>query len=193
MLIEHKADSILLISKVYYNQMSTEYKKLPSLYKSLWDIFKNVKNKGDIEQLRQVLVPRMQEVDGQMVDAHLKIRDDFYERLSEFTSCLKVALQSASFFEDKSFSEADRLHYKETVKQLTSLRQLVKQDAGETIDYDEYAEQVKKLMDKHVVGVEIKEPDGVYEVGKMGKQKDPNEWTEDKTRNETDIIKTRGY
>ncbi len=174
-----------------YNQMSTEYKKLPSLYGSLWNIFSKVKNKGDIEQLRQVLVPRMEEDDGQMVDVRLKIRDDFYERLSDFASCLKVALQSASFFDDKSFSEADRLHYKETVKQLTSLHQLVKQDAGETIDYDEYADQVKKLMDKHVVGVEVKEPEGVYEVGKMGANQSPEKWSEDKTRNETDIIKTR--
>ena len=174
-----------------YSQMSTEYKKLPSLYTSLWAVFKNVKNKADIEQLRQVLVPRMQDVDGQLADVHLKVRDDFYESLSEFAGCLKVALQSATFFDDKSFSDDDRQHYKETVKQFTSLRQLVKQDAGETIDYDEYAEQVKKLMDKHVVGVEVKEPEGIYEVGKMGKKQKPDGWSDDKTRNETDIIKTR--
>ena len=174
-----------------YQQMSTEYKKLPRLYADLWAIFKDVKNKGDIEQLRQVIVPRMQEQNGEMVDVHLKIREDFYDRLSEFTNCLKIALQSASFYEDKSFSENDHRHYKETVKQFTALRQLAKTDAGETIDYDEYADQVKKLMDKHVVGVEIKEPDGVYEVNKMGNATDPKEWSDDKTRNETDIIKTR--
>jgi len=179
-----------------YQQMSTEYKKLPSLYKNLLEIFKDVKNKGDIEQLRQVVVPKVQERtlsngESEMVDINLKVREDFYDRLSEFASCLKVALQSASFYEDKSFTEEDRKHYKETVKQYTSLRQLAKADAGETVDYDEYSEQVKKLMDKHVVGVEVKEPNGVYEVGKMGAQADPKDWSEDKTRNETDIIKTR--
>ncbi|MFU8839020.1 MAG: type I restriction endonuclease subunit R, partial [Thiohalomonadaceae bacterium] len=174
-----------------YSQMSTEYKKLPGLYDALWAIFKGVKNKGDFEQLRQVLVPKMQEVDGQMVDMHQKVRDDFYERLTEFASCLKVALQSATFYDDKSFSDADRRHYKETVKQMSSLRQLAKQDAGETIDYDEYAEQVRKLMDKHVVGVEVRDPKGVYEVGKMGQKVEPEQWSEEKTRNETDIIKTR--
>ncbi|MFB8831602.1 hypothetical protein ACE0DR_25435 [Azotobacter sp. CWF10] len=173
-----------------YSQMSTEYKRLPQLYKNLWAIFAAVKNKGDIEQLRQVLVPKMQELDGELVDVNLKVREDFYEALWEFSSCLKVALQSASFFEDSSFSEEDRRHYKETLKQFSSLRQLAKQDAGETISYDQYAEQVKKLLDKHVVGVEVKDPSGVYEVGKMGQQK-PEEWSEDKTRNETDIIKTR--
>ena len=174
-----------------YNQMSTEYKRLPQLYKQLWAIFDGVKNKNDIEQLRQVLVPKIEERDDELVDVHLKVREDFYEALTAFASCLKVALQSATFFEDKSFSDQDRRHYKETVKQFSSLRQLVQQDAGERIDYDEYAEQVKKLLDKHVVGVEVKEPGGVYEVGKMGQKQQPEDWSEDKTRNETDIIKTR--
>ncbi|MBN0638850.1 type I restriction endonuclease subunit R, partial [Pseudomonas aeruginosa] len=102
-----------------YNQMSSEYKRLPQLHKNLWAIFSDVKNKGDIEQLRQVLVPRMQERDGELVDVNLKVRDDFYEALTEFATCLKVALQSASFFEDTSFSDADRAHYKETLKQFS--------------------------------------------------------------------------
>lgn len=174
-----------------YNQMSTEYKRLPQLYKQLWAIFDGVKNKNDIEQLRQVLVPKTEERDGELVDVHLKVREDFYEALTAFSSCLKVALQSATFFDDKSFSDQDRNHYKETAKQFSSLRQLVQRDAGEKIDYDEYADQVKKLLDKHVVGVEVKEPEGVYEVGKMGQKQQPEDWSEDKTRNETDIIKTR--
>lgn len=174
-----------------YSPMSSEYKRLPRLYKQLWAIFDGVKNKHDIEQLRQVLVPRIQEQDGELVDIHQKVRDDFYEALTEFASTLKIALQSATFFEDKSFSDADRAHYKETLKQFSSLRQLVKQDAGETIDYDQYSEQVKKLLDKHVVGVGVKEPTGVYDVSKMGKTPPTDDWSEEKTRNETDIIKTR--
>ncbi|MBU2706338.1 type I restriction endonuclease subunit R [Zooshikella marina] len=174
-----------------YNQMNTEYKRLPQLYKKLWSIFSGVKNKSQIEQLRQVLIPKIVERDGELVDANLKVRDDFYEALTEFSSCLKVALQSATFYEDKSFTDEDRRHYKETVKQLSNLRQVVKRDTGETVDYDEYDSQVKKLLDKHVVGVEIKEPEGVYVVNKMGQQQKPEQWSEEKTRNETDIIKTR--
>jgi type I restriction enzyme, R subunit len=178
-----------------YAQMSTEYKRLPHLYKILWSIFDGVQNKQDIEQLRAVLVPKIEDTDGELVDVNLKTRDDFYEALSNFASCLKVALQSATFFEDKSFTDADRRHYKETVKQMSSLRQLIRQDTGERIDYDAYAEQVKKLLDKHVVGVGVREPGGAYEVGKMGQQQKPDagieDWSDDKTRNETDIIKTR--
>lgn len=174
-----------------YSQMSTEYKRLPQLYKNLWAIFAGVKNKHDTEQLRKVLVPKLEHQNDELVDVNLKVREDFYEALTEFSSCLKVALQSATFYEDKSFTDADRQHYKETLKQFSSLRQLAKQDAGEVVDYDAYAEQVKKLLDKYVVGVEVRQPTGVYEVGKMGKKPEPEQWSDDKARNETDIIKTR--
>ena len=174
-----------------YSPMSSEYKRLPQLYKQLWAIFDGVKNPHDIEQLRQVLIPKMVERDGEWVDTQLKRRDDFYEALTAFTRCLKVALQSATFFADRSFSDQDRDHYKETVKQFASLRRWVQQDAGEKVDYDLYAEQVRKLLDKHVVGVAVKEPAGVYEVNKLGKQPSPSDWNDDKTRNETDLIKTR--
>ena len=174
-----------------YSAMSSEYKRLPHLYNQLWAIFAGVKNKNDTEQLRAVLVPKMEERDGEMVDIHQKTRDDFFEALTAFAGCLKVALQSATFFTDKSFTEQDRNLYKETVKQMSSLRQWAMQVSGEQVNYDDYAEQVKKLLDKHVTGVEVREPDGVYEVGKMGKSEKPSEWDNNKTRNETDIIKTR--
>lgn len=177
--------------KGLYHQMSTEYKRLPLLYEGVWNIFKSVKNKADYEQLRQVLVPKIEMFDGEFIDSNEKVREDFYQALSEFSACLKVALQSETFFADKSISDMTREHYKETLKQLSSLRRVAKLDAGEMIAYDEYEWQIKKLMDKHVVGIKIKEPEGVYEVRKMGQQERPESWTEEKTRNETDIIKTK--
>lgn len=42
-----------------------------------------------------------------------------------------------------------------------------------------------------MVGVGVRDAEGVYEVGKMGQQQQPEDWSEDKTRNETDIIRTR--
>lgn len=181
-----------------YNQMSTEYKRLPQLYKQLWAIFDGVKNKADPEAMRRVLLPNIEERapagandQSELVDVNLKRREDFYQALTAFASCLKVALQSVTFFEDRSFSDEDRRHYKETVKSMTSLRQTIQEATGERVDYDEYAEKVKQLIDKHVVGVEVREPPGTYDVGNMGKAQKPENWGEDKTRNETDIIKTR--
>lgn len=174
-----------------YQQMSTEYKRLPQLYKQLWAIFDGVKNKSDTEALKHVLLPRLEERGDEFVDVNLKRREDFYEALTAFASCLKVALQSKTFFDDTSFTDKDRALYKETVKQLSSLRQVVQEQSGERVSYDSYAADVKKLLDKHVVGVGVREAEGAYEVGKMGQQQKPEEWSEDKTRNETDIIRTR--
>ncbi|MFP3442987.1 hypothetical protein R0K18_35150, partial [Pantoea sp. SIMBA_133] len=77
-----------------------------------------VTNKHEIEQLRQVLVSRMGTLEPAwsegkpvLVDVHQKVREDFYEALTAFASCLKVALQSSTFFEDSSFTDDDRRHY----------------------------------------------------------------------------------
>ncbi|MCB1584572.1 MAG: HsdR family type I site-specific deoxyribonuclease, partial [Xanthomonadales bacterium] len=64
-----------------YQQMSTEYKRLPKLYKDLWAVFSSVKNKNDTEQLRQILIPKMRERNGELVDVNIKTRDDFYDAL----------------------------------------------------------------------------------------------------------------
>lgn len=173
-----------------YHGMQTEYKRLPTLYNQLWACFEGVRNRNDIEQLRGALAPKLQELDGEWVDIHLTRRDDLYSALTAFARCLKVALQSATFFSDSSFSDADRAHYKNTVKQLSALRSVLQHQTGDTVDYGEYAEQVKKLLDKHVVGVEVQALKGVYDVGKVGTDK-PEDWSEDKTRNERDTIRTR--
>ncbi len=174
-----------------YRQVNTEYKKLPVLHDTLWSIFKDVKNRADLEQFRQVLIPHYQTDDaGDSYDAKQKVREDFYEALTAFSLCLEIALGSSSFYEDRSFSEDDIRTYKRDVRFFSQLRQIARQDAGETIDYSDYASRIKKLIDKHVVGEGIREPEGVFIVNELGKQK-PEDWTDEKTRNETDIIRTR--
>lgn len=174
-----------------YRQVNTEYKKLPVLHDTLWAIFKDVKNRADLEQFRQVLIPHYQTDDaGDSYDAKQKVREDFYEALTAFSLCLEIALGSSSFYEDRSFSEDDIRTYKRDVRFFSQLRQIARQDAGETIDYSDYAARIKKLIDKHVVGEGIREPEGIFIVNELGKQK-PEDWTDEKTRNETDIIRTR--
>jgi len=176
--------------KGLYSHMDTEYKKLPGLYTALWDIFSGVANKQDGQALRQVLAPKIDTVDGQLTDTNLKQRDDFYAALTAFASCLKVALQSATFFEDKSF-DSKRTIYKNTLKMMTELRKQVREDAEETVNYDEYAENIRSMLDKHIGGVEIKEPEGVYLVGNMGKNVEPKDMSDDEARNKKDAITGR--
>ncbi|SOB60493.1 Type I site-specific deoxyribonuclease, HsdR family [Pseudodesulfovibrio profundus] len=175
-----------------YQQVGTEYKKLPMLNERLWGIFKDVQNKQDLEQYRQVLIPQfIEEEDGVTTDTRQKVREDFYQALTEYGLCLKVALASRSFYEDGSFSEKDISRYKADLRFFTNLRKIVRQDAQETVDYSAYEEQIRRLVDKHVVGDSIQESEGVILVDDMSKDDDPKNWTKEKTRNETDIIRTR--
>jgi type I restriction enzyme R subunit len=173
-----------------YNRMDTEYKKLPGLYSDLWAIFDGVVNKQDGPALRQVLTPKMQDIEGQVTDTNLKKRNDFYTALTLFTNCMKVALQSATYFEDKSFDNKRQL-YKDTLKMMSQLRKQVREDAEETIDYDAYADDIRTLLDKHIGGVEIEESKGAYLVGNMGKDAKPEQMTDDEARNQKDKITGR--
>ncbi len=175
-----------------YHQFSTEYKRLPALHEQLWSFFKSVTNKLDREQYRQVLVPRfVKDADGEEYDERQKLRDDFYEALTSFGLCLQTALSSRSFFEDKSFSEELITRYKSDLRFFTELRQTARRDAMETVDYSVYEEQIRKLVDKQVIGTEVREPEGVYLVHQLGQAEKLEDWSEEKTRNETDMIRTR--
>lgn len=182
--------------KGLYNRMDTEYKKLPGLHRDLWAIFDGVKNKQDGPALRQALAPKVQEIDGNLTDTNLKKRDDFYSTLTAFSNCMKVALQSATYFEDKSFDGSSatgslRDLYKRDLKAFVDLRKQIREDADETINYDEYAEDIRSLLDKHIAGIEVKEPDGAYLVGNLGKNLKPQDLSDDEARNQTDKITGR--
>ena len=179
-----------------YQQFSTEYKRLPALHDKLWSFFKGVENRLDREQYRQVLTPKFvkgvnEQGEGEDYDERQKLRDDFYEALTAFGLCLQTALSSRSFFEDKSFSESLITRYKSDLRFFTELRQTARRDAMETVDYSAYEEQIRKLVDKQVIGTEVREPEGVYLVHQLGKAEDPKDWSDEKTRNETDMIRTR--
>ena len=175
-----------------YENVSTEYKRLPSLHDALWAIFERVRNRADREQFRRVLAPHLKEDEaGQSYDRNQKVREDFYEALTEFGMCMKLALSSRSFFEDRSFSEESIRTYKDDLRFFTELRIQAKQDAQETVDFSQYETQIRNLVDKHVIGEQISDSDGVIIVNEMAEEDAGDLWSDEKTRTETDIIKTR--
>lgn len=172
--------------------VSTEYKRLPSLHDALWAIFPDISNRRDLEQFRRVLVPIMEEGDGgHSIDANQKVREDFYEALTEFGMCLKVALSSTSFFEDRSFSEETIAVYKRDLKFFADVRAKAREDAGETVEFSRYEKQIQQLVDRHVIGKDIVEPEGFIRVADLGLDATSDEWSDEKTRTEADVIKTR--
>jgi type I restriction enzyme R subunit len=175
-----------------YRQVSTEYKRLPALHEAMWSFFQGVANRNDPEQLRQALSPRIASDEaGGPYDERQKLRDDFSAAVTAFGLCLQTALSSHSFFEDRSFSEALIARYKQDLRFLADVRQTARRDAMETVDYSEYEAQIRKLVDTQVIGAEVRESDGVFLVHKLGQAEPGEGWSEEKTRNEADLIKTR--
>lgn len=183
-----------------YTNVSTEYKQLPALHKALWAVFRGVKNRQDMEQFRRILVPDVTvDETGESFDRNQRVRDDFYAALSEFGMCLKIALSSRSFFEDSAFDEATIATYKRDLKWFTELRIWAKQASQETVDFSAYEKQIRDLIDKQVIGVEIREPEGVIDITGFGEDEqahymalnDPETWSDDKARTEADIIRSR--
>ena len=170
-----------------YANVSTEYKRLPALHDALLALFARVKSKADTEQYRQLLVPHFE---GDF-DINQKVREDFYAALTEFGLCLKTALASRSFFEDASVTEGMISTYKRDLKFFGDLRQIARRDAQETVDFSAYEDQIRKLVDRYVIGEKITEADGIFRIDSLGQKEDPADWSDEKTRNETDIIKSR--
>ncbi|WP_109316258.1 type I restriction endonuclease subunit R [Pseudovibrio ascidiaceicola] len=179
-----------------YSRVDGEYKRLPDLHKKLWAIFSGVKNKQDREAFRQVLVPRMvTDEAGVSYDQSQKVREDFYEVLTSFGMCLKVALSTSSFFKDPAFPDATVDNYKKDLKFFTEIRAQARLDAQETVDYSAYEKQIRALVDREVTGVKVHDPEGILDVNKMGEVPedgdDPKDWSDEKAKNEADTISSR--
>ena len=63
-----------------------EIRKLPQLHNQLWDLFKTIRNKKDMEQFEQLLADEAK-------------RQDFYARLRAFGRCLHIALSSEKLYD----------------------------------------------------------------------------------------------
>jgi len=135
-----------------------EIRKLPQLHDQLWDLFKSVKNKKDMEQFEQFL-------------ADEAIRQEFYERLKAFSRCLHISLSSDKLYDVFDEWKIDAM--KRDWKQFSELRRSVQLRYQETIDVKEFEPKIQKLLDDHVVAmpaetiiemVNINDPDALKAV-----------------------------
>lgn len=115
-----------------------ELRKLPQLHDQLWDLFKPVTNKKDMEQFEQLL-------------ADEAIRHDFYERLRAFSRCLHICLSSDKLLD--VFEEPKITAMKHDWKRFTALRQSVQKRYQEVVDLKEFEPKIQKLLDDHVVAM----------------------------------------
>lgn len=135
-----------------------EIRKLPQLHDQLWDLFKPVRNKKDMEQFEQHL-------------ADEALRHEFYARLKGFSRCLHISLSSEKLFDVFDDAKVDTL--KRDWKQFSELKRSVQLRYQETVDVREFEPKIQKLLDDHVVAmpaeiiievVNINDPDALKAV-----------------------------
>ena len=115
--------------------VSEEIRKVPIHHADVWDCFKGVYNKKDIESLERHLAPK-------------DLRDEFYEALSRFARTLQTALASNEFYIE--FSEEQIEFYKQELKLFVKLKVSLQNRYAEVVSYKEYEPRVKKLLDTYV-------------------------------------------
>lgn len=135
-----------------------EIRKLSQLHEQLWDLFKPVRNKKDMEQLEQHL-------------GDDSIREEFYERLRSFSRCLHICLSSDKFLDVFSEKQVDGM--KEDWQQFSHLKRSVQRRYQETVNLHEFEPKIQQLLDDHVVAmpaetvvdpVNINDPDALKAV-----------------------------
>ena len=118
-----------------------EFAKLPQKYSDLWDLFKSIPNKRDLEAYAQSL--RQEDR-----------RQEFYERLTAYASCLKIALSTREFHAQTP--EATIQRYKDDLNMFVKLRSAVQLRYSDTIDYKQYESQIQQLINRHVESGTVK-------------------------------------
>lgn len=115
--------------------------ELPQKYSELWDMFKMIPNKRDLEAYAQSL--RMEDR-----------RHEFYDRLSAFSSVLQLALSTLEFH--KNTDERTIQRYKDDLNMFSKLRTAVQLRYSDTVDYKKYEARIEKLINHHVESDAVK-------------------------------------
>jgi len=113
-----------------------QIRRLPQLHDQLWDLFRPVRNRRDMERFEQFL-------------ADEAVRQDFYERLRAFGRCLHIALSSHKVLDVFDQTRLDAL--KRDWQRFSELRHAVRLRYQETVDVKEFEPKLQRLLDEQVV------------------------------------------
>lgn len=119
-----------------------EIKRLPERHANLWEVFKEVANKKDIEAMQRHLEPEER-------------RRRFYEVLSLYAKTLQLALANPRF--QDATPEARKQRYVDDLKRFLNLRAAVKQRFGESVDYSAYEAQIRNMVNKYIGADAVKQ------------------------------------
>ncbi|MBU1660089.1 MAG: DUF3387 domain-containing protein, partial [Chloroflexi bacterium] len=111
-----------------------EIEKLPQHHSDLWAVFRGI-DTDDNEALERFLEPEDQ-------------RQIFYDALTAYARTFKVALSSVTFYETTPENRIQT--YKRDLKFFHNLRMSVKIRYAEAVDFRDYEQKIRKLLDDHI-------------------------------------------
>ena len=120
------------------HDVKEEIRRLPQLHDQLWDLFKPVANKKDMEAFEQFLGDEA-------------IRHDFYARFRAFGRCLHITMSSDKALDVFAQETLDKM--KQDWKRFSELRRSVQLRYQETVDVKEFEPKIQKLLDDHVIAM----------------------------------------
>jgi type I restriction enzyme, R subunit len=138
-----------------FTPVEEEIGKLKERHTNVWAVFAAVGNKKDTEAMQQHLRPE-------------DVRQDFYTALNQFAKTLQIAVGSAKFHEDTDAKLVAR--YVDDLKYFRNLRAAVKQRYNEAVDYREYEDQIRNMVDKYIGADEVKrviQPVNIFQVSSL--------------------------
>ena len=115
-----------------------EIARLRQYHGRLWDLFRPVPNKKDMEAMEQFL-------------ADEAIRQDFYGRLRAFSRCLHISLSSEKALD--VFDEGQIAAMKGDWRRFTELRRSVRVRYQKAVDVKEFEPKIRRLLDPHVTAM----------------------------------------
>ncbi|WP_353197713.1 HsdR family type I site-specific deoxyribonuclease [Parapedobacter defluvii] len=123
-----------------FSDVQVEINKLPVAYAQLQAIFKQVKNKLDLNAHVELL-------------SDIAIREDFYNKFAVFARILKIALASIDF--ERSTPYGLKIDYQEALSKYAKIRVMAMQLYEDQVNFKQYEKQLQKLLDQHVITDEI--------------------------------------
>ncbi len=115
--------------------IKAETAKLPEKHTNLWDTFKTIKNQDDEEEYEQLLGDK-------------PLREKFYERLSNYSRTLMIALSSEDFYINTPPQKVSQ--YQKDYNFFQKLKASVEQRYAEKVKFSEYESKIQELLNTYV-------------------------------------------
>ena len=113
---------------------------LPQVHSSLWDVFKTLPNRDDVEAMERFLEPEDR-------------RQAFYEALTAYTRVLKIALSTLWYIDETPPRQVAQ--YKRDLVFFNQLRTAVKLRYAEAVEYGEYEARIRELLNDHIKATSV--------------------------------------